>query len=183
MQCVQHQLDQTIVKDNVWSISYRIWCLSLNTSSLTISMNQFTFNIAITLIFHVIDKPKIIMPWSSFEEEYFTDSSRTNQISNSHTYTWPGAFRVILIFSSFFWAFLGKGAPLSSILAMYINVSKLLSRVPGCVIELFSQTVEWKLMYDVTNKRKTKYATANFTKMIVYLDIKWFQQYHVSGLF
>ena len=38
-------------------------------------------------------------------------------------------------------------------------------------------------MYEVTNKRKTKYATANFTKMIVYSKIKGFQQYHVSGLF
>ena len=38
-------------------------------------------------------------------------------------------------------------------------------------------------MYEVTNKRKTKYATANFTKMIVYSEIKGFQQYHVFGLF
>ena len=153
MQCVQHQQDQTIVKDDVWSISYRIWCLSLNTSSLTILMNQFTFNIVFTLIFHVIDKPEIIMPWSSFEEENFTNSLRTSRISNSYTYTWPWVFRATLIFSSFFWAYLGKGAPLSSILAMWLNVSKLLGRVLGCMIELFSKNC-WMKVHVWSNQQK-----------------------------
>ena len=74
MQCLRHRQDQTNVKDiifEVYLIEDDVFYLNtnikknkddvshINTNSLKISRNQYTFNnIVVTLIFHVIDKPE-----------------------------------------------------------------------------------------------------------------------------
>ena len=103
MQCLWQQEDRTNVKDIIFEaylIEDDVFYLNtnikknkddvshINTNSLKISRNQFTFNnIVVTLIFHVIDKLEIMMPCSLFEEENSTNSLRTNRTSNSHIYT------------------------------------------------------------------------------------------------